>query len=575
MGTSKVKRIYKEGVLVAKECTKCHEIKSASEFCKFSENKTDGLKSQCKQCDKQYRKQWHDDNIKALQINAREENYKYLKTIMPICGSGRNKGKINWEESIGIEVPYFICVGKGELKQEYKGELKIRDYKDHKLYFEGVEKGVKTSDFIQGVITKILNIEFRRPDPPKFKIDDTIKDKKRDLTIIYRKYISIGEITPNGNVSTLSGWWYKVRCNKDGYEHWKYSSDLKTRGCPCCSNKIPVSGINTIWDTHRYLVADFGLDEEFAKTHTICTAKKGEFTCKYCGNIKSLLPSQVFYTNSISCICGDGISYPEKLGYGVFSQLPYRFERQYSPDYFNREKSDFYFPDLNLVVEIDGELGHEGGKAFDGNEETLKERIEVDKWKTEQHGKRGIKTIRIDCFESNLKYIKNNILNSELVNYFDFSNIDWIKAEEFALKNIIKEVCDYFNKYEGTTTKDLLEVFPQIKGRNTIYRYLKKGTELGWCNYDPKEESIRNSRRNGGKNKKCYIVIFLNGIICKKESQEFMADYLAVSKYVIRNNSDGKPYKAYRKKNERLNGIRLFTEELFIKEFGEEEFNKL
>ena len=29
---SNVKRIYEEGVLVAKECTKCHEIKAVSEF---------------------------------------------------------------------------------------------------------------------------------------------------------------------------------------------------------------------------------------------------------------------------------------------------------------------------------------------------------------------------------------------------------------------------------------------------------------------------------------------------------------------------------------------------------------
>ena len=59
-------------------------------------------------------------------------------------------------------------------------------------------------------------------------------------------------------------------------------------------------------------------------------------------------------------------------------------------------------------------------------------------------------------------YIKNNILSSELVNYFDFSNVDWLKAEEYALKNIVKEVCYYYNEHEGITTGGLLKVFPQI-----------------------------------------------------------------------------------------------------------------
>lgn len=513
--------------------------------------------------------------IEALQLNAHEENYKCLKTIMPIYESGKNKGQINWKESIGIKVPYFICVGKGEFKEEHKGKLPpIKDYKDGKLYFEGVEKGIATDSFVRGSITGILNIEYRRPDSPKFKVGDVIKDKKRDLTIIDKKHISKGEITPNDNVSITTTWWYKLRCNKDGYEHWKVSSSLKTDGCPCCSNKIAVEGINSIWDTHGYLVTDFGLDEEFAKTHTAGTGEKGEFTCPDCGKTLFKDIGKVINKKSIACVCGDGVSYPEKLGYGIFSQLLVEFETQYSPDYFDKERSDFYFPDFKLVVELDGGLGHEGGKVHGNSKKTLKEYITIDKWKTKEHEKHGIKTIRINCFESDLEYIKNNILNSKLVDYFDFSNIDWLKAEEFALKNIIKEVCDYYNEHEGITTSGLSEVFPQIKGISTIIRYLKKGTKLGWCHYNPKEEQIRAASQNGRQNKKCYIVIFPDGTICKRESGKSMADYLGVSEALVCLYSDSKPHKT-RKKKSRLNGIRLFTKELFIKEFGEEAYNKL
>ena len=86
---SKIKRIYEEGVLIAKECTKCHEIKSVSEFSR-DKNKTDGLQSQCKECKKQWRennkehrkeygKQWRDDKVqKAIQeIHENVTNKRY------------------------------------------------------------------------------------------------------------------------------------------------------------------------------------------------------------------------------------------------------------------------------------------------------------------------------------------------------------------------------------------------------------------------------------------------------------------------------------------------------------------
>lgn len=51
MGGKRVKRIYdNEGNLVSKECSRCHEIKSVSEFYKDID-KSDRLRSKCKECD--------------------------------------------------------------------------------------------------------------------------------------------------------------------------------------------------------------------------------------------------------------------------------------------------------------------------------------------------------------------------------------------------------------------------------------------------------------------------------------------------------------------------------------------
>jgi len=86
--------------------------------------------------------------------------------------------------------------------------------------------------------------------------------------------------------------------------------------------------------------------------------------------------------------------------------------------------------------------------------------------------------------------IRENILNSKLNKIFDLSKIDWNKCEEFALKNLIKEVCNYWIKKETwETVRHLSSVFNLNK--MTIRRYLKIGTSLGWCDYDCNSEKIK------------------------------------------------------------------------------------
>ena len=63
-----------EGKLVSKECSKCHEIKSVSEFNK-NKGKIDGLDSKCKECYKKYRK----DNAERYKEYYKEYRKEYYK----------------------------------------------------------------------------------------------------------------------------------------------------------------------------------------------------------------------------------------------------------------------------------------------------------------------------------------------------------------------------------------------------------------------------------------------------------------------------------------------------------------
>ena len=435
-------------------------------------------------------------------------------------GFGKNKNKKVFD--------YQAMVGM-KLELEYEQEIYIVEIIDYikgnparfKIKYNGEIKEIACGDFMYGKFGGILN-KFTKSF--KFKIGDEIKDEGRDIVIIDREY--------RERKHTSGKWvknekWYKYRCNKCGWdEGWVVESALLKQkvGCSCCSNQTVVEDINSIWITDRWM-CDLGLSEEDAKTHTKSSGKKVFVICPKCNKKKEMRISHIYNYKTIWCSCSDKKSYPEKFMTSVLDQLGVEYQTQYQPEYLNRleedgewsqKKSDFYLPEYGLIIETDGKLNHEGGKLHSKSKKPLEYYVEVDNWKDEQHLLHGLETTRIDCFKSDMKYIKNNILNSELNKIFDLSKIDWLKCEEFALCNLVKSVCDYWNndKKDWETTADLGKIFKI--SRDSIVDYLKKGTELGWCNYSGKEEQEKGRRKS--TNGKVVAMYDLEGNFIMKES---------------------------------------------------------
>ena len=266
-----------------------------------------------------------------------------------------------------------------------------------------------------------------------------------------------------------------------------FDKEIHTGNFKKCKIKRYLIESKTIWDEARWM-CDLGVSKEDAKKYTKMSRQKIKVVCPLCGNSREVRIQHIYKNKSIFCECGDGMYYPQKIMFSLLKQLNVDFEVEYKPKYliFNgsQKRSDFYIPNMNLVIETDGGLGHKGGRVFSKSNKTLQECVKVDEWKDAQHLINGIKTIRINCFKSDLEYIKNNILNSELNNIFDLSNINWNKCEEFALKNRDKKVCDFFNKGDKSI-KEISKIFKLTE--NTIRIILNKGNKLGWCNYDYKE----------------------------------------------------------------------------------------
>ena len=148
-------------------------------------------------------------------------------------------------------------------------------------------------------------------------------------------------------------------------------------------------------------------------------------------------------------------------------------------------KYDFYIPSINCIIETHGKQHYEEST---GSWHNLKVVQKNDKHK-EILAKNNniINYIIIDCRESNLDWIRNSIMNSDLPKLLNFKedDINWLECHEFACNSLIKIACDYWNN-EYKNTNDIGKIMKL--NRNTITKYLKQGAKLGWCDYDPKKE---------------------------------------------------------------------------------------
>ena len=354
----------------------------------------------------------------------------------------------------------------------------------------------------------------------KYDIGEKILGNNRNLTILNREMVKEYQ---EDKRSKNGGYWcnikfYTIKCNKCGYIYKKEESSLDgDRKCPCCSNLICVTGINDIATTDPEMVKYF-LHKEDAYNHTKYSNKKSEIICPNCGYIKSMQICRLAY-QGVSCNnCNDSTSYPNKFITKLCQILKennsikdYELEKTFK--WSKGKRYDFYIilnDNKTLIIEAHGEQHYK----HTGRGRTLQEEQRNDAEKCWLAYKNGINNyVQLDCSKSEMGYIKNNILNNELLNIiFDFSSIEWMKCGEWAESNLIKEVCDYWKNElkEDTSYESLIDMCNKFdKNKNVIKQYLKKGTKFNWCNYNKKFDNPKVLREN---RKHDFIIVFKDGI---------------------------------------------------------------
>lgn len=259
---------------------------------------------------------------------------------------------------------------------------------------------------------------------------------------------------------------------------------LLGQGCPVCANKVIIKGINDIATTRPDLFQYF-VNKEDAYKYAKNSHQKVDIECPCCKFNKKIV-IQSLNNNGFRCPkCSDSISYAEKFMFSFLEQLDCEYIYQLSKTTFewcNKYYYDFYLPKYNAIIEVHG--GQHYIRSFErmnGRTKTLEEEQDNDKRKEKLAKDNGIKNyIVIDCRKSDMYWIKESILNSNLNYYFNLNNIDWGKCELDAANNLLYKISELRNNH--FSVKKIAELIHM--NEDTIRRYLKKGTMLGLCNYD-------------------------------------------------------------------------------------------
>ena len=336
------------------------------------------------------------------------------------------------------------------------------------------------------------NLSVKLADLIMLRWDDDLNVDK------YGNKLTPNDITYSSDGINKKGYWFKC------LDHPEHVSEQKRINGFVHGQKgnLDCNQCNKIIITHPYIIKDL-VNKEDAYKYSYGTSKKLAMKCFDCGFEKKMFVFD-FIKDGFGCPrCSDGKSYPEKFVFNMLEQITklnkikeFETEKRFDwliyefRDELRRGKLDGYF-EVNskaYVIEMDGGF-HEKDNKMSG--QTKEESKFIDDEKDRLCEEHGIEVIRIRSVKSELEHIKNNIIQSILPKILNFkeSDIDWLKCHEAGVRNLVKVICNMWR--EGTI--DTLEISNKVKiGRNTAVRYLNQGAELGWCNYNGREESKKN-----------------------------------------------------------------------------------
>lgn len=449
----------------------------------------------------------------------------------------RNGSLINWRKSIGysVDFKYKDIIGSiNIIDYDIKSKMITTQYLDNKPY------KIKTGNFIRCQFEYVVGIKTY---DFKFNAGDIINStKNRSITITK-------QITMHCGNHTLRG--YEYTCNICGHSSEITENNIigKNGSCPCCSGQKIKEGFNDFYSKYPNLVK-YMENPEDGKKITSNIHKKIKLKCPDCGAITLVSVSNFVNVGKFNCSkCSDGLSYPNKFMFSFLEQLNIEFEPEKVFSWVKSRRYDFYISSANCIIEAHGRQHFKDDRGFPIK---LVEQQKIDEEKRNLALENGIEHyIEIDCSVSNLDYIKNNILNSKLNEFFNLSNVDWIKCDEYSVSSLLKKVCEYKRDNPNSTTGEICEIFKIC--RTTAKLYLRTGNKIwDWVKYNPEQERIDCIMR-----KEIKVEVYKDSKLCGTFDSKVKLQEVAESIFGVKMNKESvgksiklnRPYNGYTFKN--------------------------
>lgn len=371
-------------------------------------------------------------------------------------GTGVGVNNVDWKNSVGCNVDFVF--------DEIYGSFKIIKYINNstvKVIYNNKEFVLRSYEILNCKFSKMLglyNKNFR------YKKDDIVGD-----------YIILKAYRYNKNNKLIK--YYKFKCGKCGNidDTSEYELIKNKVVCSVCNGKRVISGINDLWTTNPEIARFLkNKDEGFKLKNT--SKIIADFVCNDCGhNFKKSIIKVA--SRGVNCpICGIGVSFPEKILNSILIECNVDFTTQKSFPWSNNKKYDVYIPEIKTLIEIHGRQHYMGHLNWN---RTINDEKTNDTYKKMLAINNGYEYIAIDAKQSEINYIKNNIMHT-IGHIIDFNKIDWNKCNTRVFSGGKRsQIYKLFNDGHSIDeiSKKLNCCFQNVE------KYLREGNLMGRCKF--------------------------------------------------------------------------------------------
>lgn len=313
----------------------------------------------------------------------------------------------------------------------------------------------------------------------KYNINEVVNNQK--ILSRFIKYNNKGEKQK----------YYKIQCLKCGYITERIQCRMDKVSCGVCTNAFVVSGYNDIATTNPEFVKYFANKEDTTK-YSINSHSKVDIICPYCQTINKNIEIRNLQTTFKCKVCGNKGSFNERFMKNVLNSINISFEDEKVFEWSDSKRYDIYIKDLSCIIELHGGF-HYNNTEF----HKLGEVKSNDLYKKQLAKEHGIKYyIELNCEKSTLEWIKNSILNSELVNIIpNIKNINWEECLYSSNMDMFEKCLELYKNGEHSARK----ISKQINEyRPNVVAALRYYNSIGEIEYN--EETIELQRKENAAN---------------------------------------------------------------------------